>query len=307
MMATRANSAHPAVSVVIGTLNRRWHLKRALASVRAELPFPEAEIVVVDGGSDDGTLGWLAKQKDLVTIVQHNRGRWHGQPLPRRSWGSFMNLGFKAARAPHICMLSDDCLVVPGAIRSGLERLAREGDDVGAVAFYWRNWPEQERYWVGRTFGGGVFVNHGLFRGDALASVGFADEETFRFYYADGDLALRIADTGWKCLDSPTSFIEHYSHANLAQRAANLETREQDWAAYEGRWGHLGAPDTDWIELSHHDPHCTARRYWGARGLLTARANQLRTRLRGVPDGLRRRVRRARQLASPQDDGRRLG
>ncbi len=213
-----------------------------------------------------------------------------------------MNLGFKAASAPYICMLSDDCLVVPGAIRNGLERLEREGEDVGAVAFYWRNWPEQERYWVGRTFGGGVFVNHGLFRRDALASVGYADEETFRFYHADGDLALRMAEVGRKCLDSPSSFIEHYSHANLAQRAANLETREQDWAAYKGRWGHLGAPDTDWIELSHHDPHRTARHYWGSRGLLTARANQLRTRLRGFPDGVRRRVRRARRPAPVQDE-----
>jgi GT2 family glycosyltransferase len=307
MMATGAKSAPPAVSVVIGTLNRRWHLKRAIASVRAELPFPEAEIIVVDGGSDDGTLHWLAKRKDVVTIVQHNQGSWHGEPLQRRPWGSFMNLGFKAATAPYICMLSDDCLVVPGAIRNGLERLEQEGEDVGALAFYWRNWPEQDRYRVGRTFGGGVFVNHGLFRRNALASVGFADEETFRFYHGDGDLALRMADVGWKCLDSPTSFIEHYSHANLAQRAANLHTREQDWAAYEGRWGHLGAPDTDWIELSHHDPHRTVRRYWGSRGLLTARANQLRTRLGGVPDGLRRRVRRARKPGSVEHDGRRLG
>ena len=80
MMATSAISARPAVSVVIGTLNRRWHLKRAIASVRAELPFPEAEIIVVDGGSDDGTLRWLAKQKDVITIVQHNRGAGTASP-----------------------------------------------------------------------------------------------------------------------------------------------------------------------------------------------------------------------------------
>jgi GT2 family glycosyltransferase len=307
MTATSANSVPPAVSVVIGTLNRRWHLKRAIASVRTELPFPEAEIIVVDGGSDDGTLGWLAKRKDVVTIVQHNRGRWQGRPVPRRSWGSFMNLGFKAASAPYICMLSDDCLVVPGAIRNGLERLEREGEDVGAVAFYWRNWPEQERYWVGRTFGGGVFVNHGLFRRDALASVGYADEEGFHFYHGDGDLILRMKDAGWRCLDSPTSFVEHYAHANPTQRASNLEARDEDWASYKRRWEHLGIPETDWLELSHHDPHHTARRYWGSRGLLIARANQLRTRLRGLPDGVRRRLRRARGSGSVEHDRHRLG
>lgn len=297
MMATSGNSARPAVSVVTGTLNRRWYLKRAIESVRAELPFPEAEIIVVDGGSDDGTLRWLAKQKDVRTIVQHNRGRWQGEPVPSRSWGHFMNLGFRAATAPYVCMLSDDCLVVPGAIRNGLEQFERQGKDVGAVAFYWRNWPEQRRYWVGRTFGGGVFVNHGLFRRDVLASVGYADEEAFRFYHGDGDLVLRMEDAGWRSLDSPGSFVEHYSHANLAQRAANLQTRDADWAAYRRRWGHLGAPDTDWIERSHDDPHGTARRYWGVRGLVTARANHLRTRLGGVRDMLGRKG-RARRRAS---------
>jgi GT2 family glycosyltransferase len=298
MMATSANSARPAVSIVIGTFNRRWHLKRAIASVRAELLFPKAEIIVVDGGSDDGTQRWLAEQKDVTTIVQHNPGEWQGQPIPRQSWGHFMNLGFRAAKAPYICMLSDDCLVVPGAIRSGLERFEREGEDLGALAFYWRNWPEQDRYWVGRTFGGSVFVNHGLFRREAMASVGYADEEEFRFYHGDGDLVLRMEEAGWRCLDCPASFVEHFSHANLAQRAANLETRAEDWSAYVRRWGHLGAPDTDWIKLSHDDPHRTTRRYWGLRGLLTARVNRLRMRLGAMPEALARRRRRRRPSLS---------
>ena len=92
-----------------------------------------------------------------------------------------MNLGFKSASAPYICMLSDDCLVVPGAIRHGLEKFAHEGGDVAALAFYWRNWPEQKDYWIGRTFDETTFVNHGLYRREALASVGFAEEEEFGF------------------------------------------------------------------------------------------------------------------------------
>jgi GT2 family glycosyltransferase len=275
--------------VVIGSLNRRWYLKRTIASVREELPFSEREIIVVDGGSDDGTVSWLAKQKDVVTIVQHNRGEWRGHTVPRRSWGYFMNLGFKTAAAPYVCMLSDDCLLVAGAIRNGIARFEREGETVGAVAFYWRNWPEQERYWVGKTFGSRLFVNHGLFRRKALEAVGFADEQHFRFYHADGDLALRMAETGWRCVDSPESFVEHFSHANVGQRAANLETQERDWAAYRGRWGHLDLPDEPWVELAHDDPNRTARRHWGLRGLLTARANRLRGRLAAGSRAARRR------------------
>jgi GT2 family glycosyltransferase len=270
----------PSVSVVIGSLNRRWHLKRAVESIRAELPFPETEIVVVDGGSRDGALRWLTGRRDVLTIVQHNQGEWEGRAVPRRSWGSFMNLGFRAASAPFICMISDDCLVVPDAIPNGLERFGDEA--VGAVAFYWRNWPEQERYWVGRTFGNTLFVNHGLFRREALESIGFADEETFGFYHGDGDLALRLAASGWSCVDSPTSFIEHFSHANLALRAKNLEVQKKDWEAYEDRWGHLGAPDRDWDELAHTDPHRTAQRFWGRRARLRAGVSRVRARLTPV-------------------------
>jgi GT2 family glycosyltransferase len=292
------NPAQSAVSVVIGSLNRRWYLQRTIASVRAEMPFPEREIIVVDGGSRDGTLRWLAKQRDVITIIQHNRGDLGGRPVPRRSWGYFMNLGFKVASAPYVCMLSDDCLVVPGAIRRGLERFHQDGKRVGAVAFYWRNWPEQERYWVGRTFGGNVFVNHGLYSRKALESVDFADERAFRFYHADGDLTLRMAEAGWACVDSPRSFVEHYSHANLRQRAGNLETQRQDWTAYQDRWGGLGVPDTDWIEVSHRDAHRTADRYWGRRGRLTAKASRVRSRLAGIRGGVERDSRSSAHRAS---------
>ncbi len=278
-MASGANSSSPAVSVVIGTLNRRWYLKRAIASVRAEMSFPEAEIVVVDGGSDDGTLRWLTKQQDVITIVQHNRGRWNGRTLSRRPWSYFMNLGFRSASAPYICMLSDDCLVVPGAIRNGLEKFSREGDDLGALAFWWRNWPENEDYCVGRTFGGNLLVNHGMYRREALAAVGFADEDEFGFYHGDSDLVLRLQAAGWACSDSPTSFVEHFALANISQRTANLETERRDWAALERRWIHLGRPETDWEEVSYDDPHGTVRRYWGTRGILRARINRLRFRL----------------------------
>jgi GT2 family glycosyltransferase len=252
----------PDVSVVIGTLDRRWYLERTIESVRQELPADAREIIVVDGGSQDGTLAWLTRQKDVITVVQHNRGTLSGEPVRRRSWGYFMNLGFKIAAAPVICMLSDDCLLLPGSITNAVDAFGRTDVRVGAVAFYWRNWPEETAYRVGVTFGNHLFVNHGLFSRAALAEIGFADEETFAFYHADGDLCLRLAESRWSCVDSPNSFVEHYSHANLALRSSNLEGQAADWAAYVDRWGHLGTPERDWIEQEHDDVHGTITRYW---------------------------------------------
>jgi GT2 family glycosyltransferase len=227
------------VSVVIGTFNRLSFLKLAIDSIRDELDGLPHEMIVTDGGSTDGTLKWLAKQKDIISIIQHNRGTWRGQQIDRRSWGYFMNLGFKCAQGKYICMLSDDCLVVPGAIRNGIELFEHkllELEKVGALAFYWRNWPEQTKYLVGLTLGNKMFVNHGLYLKEAIEDVGYVDEETYLFYHADGDLCLKMWHHGYICIDSPASYIEHYSHANQKVRQSNQKNQEIDWQNYLNKW-----------------------------------------------------------------------
>lgn len=258
-------SLKPAVSVVIGTYNRIDFLKPTIETVRLELKGTPHEIIVVDGGSSDGTINWLTEQKDIISIIHHNRGEWRGKKINRKSWGYFMNLGFRAASAKYICMLSDDCLVIPGAIKNGLELFEKNlkaNKKIGAIAFYWRNWPEQKRYWVGVGWGNRLFVNHGLYLKKALQDIDYIDEVTYFFYHADGDLCLRLAEAGYKCIDSPDSFIEHYSDANSEIRATNNEHQKQDWAAYEKRWKHLKMPDKDWLEADFSDPNQTAQKYW---------------------------------------------
>lgn len=258
-------SKKSSVSVVIGTYNRLPFLQATTTTVREELKETVGEIIIVDGGSDDGTMEWLVQQKDIITIVQHNRGEWRGKTIERKSWGYFMNLGFKAASGKYICMLSDDCLVIPGAIKNGIatadEKLAG-GEKLGAVAFYWRNWPEQKDYWVGLTFGSKLFVNHGLYVTEALRAINYADEENYFFYHADGDICLRLWDAGYTCVDSPDSFIEHRSDANEVVRSTNLERQQKDWAVYKGRWEQLGVPDEDWLYKNYTDRHHTAEKYW---------------------------------------------
>lgn len=254
------------VSIVIGSYNRLTYLQATIDTLRAEIKNLSAEIIIVDGGSTDGTMEWLVEQKDIITILQHNRGEWLGKKLKRRSWGYFMNLGFKVAQGKYICMISDDCLVVPGAIRNGVKQFDKElkaDDKVGAMAFYWRNWPEQKDYWVGLAWGGRLFVNHGLYLREAMEKVGFVDEDSFFFYHADGDLSLRIWDAGYSIVDSPDSFIEHFSDANTEVRATNMEQQQKDWNTYTARWGYLKMPDKDWVEKPFKDPKKTADRYWG--------------------------------------------
>ena len=226
------------VSIVLGSYNRKAFLKSTIKSVRENKISYNYEIIVIDGGSDDGSLEWLLKQKDIITIIQYNRGTFQGKEIIRISWGYFMNLGFKCAKGEYILMISDDCLILPNSINKGIfhfDDLRNKNRKVGALAFYWRNWPEQKEYMVGLTFNK-IFVNHGLYLKSALDEIGYIDEDYYLFYHADGDLSLRLLSAGYEVLDTPNSYIEHYSHANLEVRKSNLVKQTVDWNNYLSRW-----------------------------------------------------------------------
>jgi glycosyltransferase involved in cell wall biosynthesis len=252
----------PLVSIVLGSYNRRSFLKPTLESVRNNgMDFPY-EIIVIDGGSTDGSLQYLAKQKDVITIIQHNRGNFRGRELSRRSWGYFMNLGFKITQGKYILMISDDCLLVPDAIKNGVKNFENEianGKKIGAIAFYWRNWPEQQKYWVGLTLGEKMFVNHGLYLRSALEEVKWIDEDHYRFYHADGDICLKLWKNGYEVIDSKHSFVEHFTHANRKIKKENMILQKTDWHTYLSRWQNIySIPDKDWLYLEYFDKTFTA-------------------------------------------------
>jgi glycosyltransferase involved in cell wall biosynthesis len=266
------------LSVVLGSYNRCNLLQKTIESVRESCRDIDHEIIVVDGGSTDGALDWLLKQKDIITIVQHNRGKFDGRPIERRSWGYFMNLGFKITQGKYVLMVSDDCLLLPGSVARGIacfEEILKQGKRVGALAFYFRNWPHETDYYVQKTLGGKLMVNHGLYLRDALKSVGWVDETRYRFYKADGDLCLRMWAAGYQVVACPDAFVEHFFDENEPTRLNNNEALDLDRVAYTERWkwiyhypglpkdirDSLGTPGR--VYISYKDEKKTALKYWG--------------------------------------------
>lgn len=241
---------YPKISVVIGSYNRAKFLQLCIESVREELIGEAYEIIVVDGGSTDGSVQWLVDQRDVILILQHNRGQWRGADIERKPWAYFMNLAFKCATGRYVCMLSDDSIIVPGAIKEGVnvfdERISN-GEKVGGVAFYFRDLtnlassPGREGYAVAVNLGN-LYVNHGLFLNEGLREVGYCDE-SFHFYFADSDLAMKLTSAGYSIVESPKSFVEHIFAATPKIRATNNDARKQmDRMHLIEKWEGIGFP-----------------------------------------------------------------
>lgn len=110
----------PLISVVIPTVNEASNLGACLASVHGSgLP---VEIIVVDGGSSDGT-----KEAALATgakVVQAPRGR-----------ASQQNAGARLASGDILLFLHADTRLPKGWAEAALEALARPGVAGGAFRF----------------------------------------------------------------------------------------------------------------------------------------------------------------------------
>ncbi len=66
---------NPTVSVITISLDNLDGLRRTRASVQRQ-SYPELEHIVIDGGSSDGTVGWLEEQAQVRWTSEADRGRY---------------------------------------------------------------------------------------------------------------------------------------------------------------------------------------------------------------------------------------
>lgn len=242
----------PIVSIVMGAYNRLEFLKLAIQSAREETAHIPHEIIVVDGGSDDGSIEWLALQKDVITIIQYNRGEFDGKPIPRRPWGYFMNLGFKSAQADYILMMSDDTIFHPNAVQNAIEFIKEQqasGKKVGAVPFYFHDiGHEAEHHYKVHTLFGIPLLNHGIYLKDAFSAVGFADDVNYEFYASDSDICLKLTHAGYEVLPCEKALMLHCPNHPTRYMTTSSKQWVKDATALLKKWRGIFVDDKMQIE-----------------------------------------------------------
>jgi hypothetical protein len=175
----------------------------------------------------------------VITVIQHNIDMVGGKKVRKRSWGYFMNLGFKIAQGELICMMSDDSVLHQDALANGLktyQKALATGRAIGGVAFRWRSYGDEENYRVGYTLGGQMFVNHGYYVRKALQAVGWLEEEALKFYFADGDVCLKMAAEGYVVICAENSFVEHFENPKQQSSNGPDQVVAKEWEVYLKRW-----------------------------------------------------------------------
>jgi rSAM/selenodomain-associated transferase 2 len=139
------------VSVIIPVLNEESCLSQTLAALAAHRPF---EVIVVDGGSQDGSCRLAAAADRLL----------HSPPGRARQ----MNLGARHARGDVLLFLHADCTLEEGALAQAEQLLCRRGVVAGCFAMA-VNAPGRMYRWIERCatarvrLTGLVYGDQGLF------------------------------------------------------------------------------------------------------------------------------------------------
>jgi GT2 family glycosyltransferase len=221
-----------AASIVIPTWNGRHHLEANLPSVLAAIVGnPDHEVIVVDNGSDDGTVEFLAKRFPSVRVL--------GFPT-NLGFGGGSNAGFREARNDVVVLLNNDMRVEPDFLEPLLDVFtdprvfavtaqiffsdpAKRREETGLTHGLWLNGRLHLRHvideQVDRLFptfyaGGGSTAYD---RRKFLELGGF-DPLLEPFYYEDTDVSYMAWKRGWVVLYEPRSRVYHEHRGTIGKK-----------------------------------------------------------------------------------------
>src|ERR1700722_11657296 len=109
---------YPRISIVTPSYNQAQYIGWTVRSVLLQR-YPNLEYIVMDGGSNDGTMGVLAPYRDRLTHLSHASDKGQSDAVSR---------GFARSTGEIMSYLNSDDMLAPGALAFVADFFARSPD-----------------------------------------------------------------------------------------------------------------------------------------------------------------------------------
>ena len=227
-------------SIIILSYNTYVLTKQCIESIRKYTEAWSYEIIVVDNNSQDESVAWLKKQRDITTIYnKENAGFPKG-----------CNQGMAIATGSELLLLNSDTVVTPRWLEQ-LKTALYSDEKIGAVSCMTNrcsNWQQlhtvpydektlngleefAEQYnhsnrelWQERTKLVGFCF---LLKDTVYKKIGLMDEIFTPGNFEDDDYSLRILQAGYKLLVCQDTFIHHYGSASFVKPLSKEELQQK--------------------------------------------------------------------------------
>lgn len=222
------------IAVVLGTYNRLVCLQGLVASVRLKAGTTDYDLIIVDGGSQDGSWEWLQKQPDIIPVPQDELlGAVHA-----------FNLGFAIAvdrDYRYICHLNDDAELASDDMLVAARKILDENPKVGEVAFEF----DLRGPYGFDLIHGKIYANYGMIRREAGIEVAKRQGDPtgkkfwnpiYKTYGGDTEFGCWLWKLGWTVYPGVGMRV-HDLNAQDSLRDRN-NSGQLDSAKFWQRWAH---------------------------------------------------------------------
>lgn len=245
------------LSTIIVSWNTRDLLADLLASLASSAFSPQAEIIVIDNASIDGSPEMVAERFPQVTLIRNNENVGYARAN---------NQGIARAKGHYLLLLNSDVILPEGAL-DDLIHFMEENPDVGVCSPRLLTGEGQpQAYAFGQDPSLGYLLRRGvnrlvlnrslhdwgltqvtdvdwvsgacmLLRRDALTGVDGLDESFF-MYFEDVDLCRRIRRRGWRICYVPSLAVTHLGGQSLKQNPQAQRAYQQSLLTFYAKHYH---------------------------------------------------------------------
>lgn len=237
-VADRTTRASSAITVVIVSFNTREMTCECLRILATELAGYTAETIVVDNGSQDGSVAAIRREFPAVHVIANERNL---------GFGAANNVALRLGQGDFFLLLNTDAFLQPGAL-AALLKVLQTDPKIGLVGPRLLNgdgtlqrscfrFPSPLQAWLENLWVPRLFPEHpilGDFRGwphdterqvdfvvgacmlvrrEVIVPDGYFDERFF-MYQEEADLQKRIQEAGWKIVFTPAAEVVHLGGAS---------------------------------------------------------------------------------------------